>query len=580
MPDHVRSELIGADQGPQSDGFLPIWGWWLLALGIAVVSTAFLWFARIFYYYAEENPSAIQGRHKGDPPIPFQSTQDKVWLFAVGAAIGLFVLGAAYVIRARHRRSQDGWTWATKRSLAAAVFLLVGALASLATFFVAANLTPVGSDSVLEVGATPTSIVTATALPTTTTAPSLPASAPPTAATPSATTSTAAAVSPSAAGFEERVNAAVAVALIDAMRFDEGVTFCGHRVRGIENDEISVVAFVDGTCESYTVVEGIVELTRGQGIGARVDLEWHDGALAVVAVAFNSTHEEDTSSVFPDGMDPGPVTQRPYPDVPIVQAAAHFGAVEDLTLGDDASCQDLHEFGYAGYGHAVAYWLREGRPPRLDPDGNGRVCDDVWAAEKVAWFFESPLVEFDPGLACRDIAARRLGYDVAVSYWMKVGAPDRMDADRDGIPCGTVYAPAEIEAFVSAAAAYEPGLSCLAVASSGATWRESVAYWLIEGAPDRMVPDGDGIPCREQFPDWWATELAERARAAEVPFASGLLCRDLVGRVDYERAVKYWLQEGSPPRMDADGNGVPCETVYPEHLIADWLKFDRVYRVD
>jgi hypothetical protein len=77
MSGHEQPELTGADQGHQSDGFLPIWGWWLLALGVAVVTTASLWFARIFHYYAKENPSGIKGLHVGDPPIPFQSTQDK-----------------------------------------------------------------------------------------------------------------------------------------------------------------------------------------------------------------------------------------------------------------------------------------------------------------------------------------------------------------------------------------------------------------------------------------------------------------------------------------------------------------------
>ena len=188
MPDHERSELIGADQGPQSDEFLPIWGWWLLALGIAVVSTASFWFARIFYYYAQENPSGIMGRMKGDPPVPFESTQDKVWLFAAGAAVGLLVLVVAYAIRASHRRSQDGWTSAAKRSMAAAVFLLVGAAASLTTFLVLFTRSPVEPDSALEVGGTSTQIITATVAPTTTTVSStaIPSTVAPT--TPSTTT--------------------------------------------------------------------------------------------------------------------------------------------------------------------------------------------------------------------------------------------------------------------------------------------------------------------------------------------------------------------------------------------------------
>ena len=47
--------LIGADQEPQSDEILPIWGWWLLVLrdglssGLAVLSTfdPTLWFQNV-----------------------------------------------------------------------------------------------------------------------------------------------------------------------------------------------------------------------------------------------------------------------------------------------------------------------------------------------------------------------------------------------------------------------------------------------------------------------------------------------------------------------------------------------------
>lgn len=53
---------------------------------------------------------------------------------------------------------------------------------------------------------------------------------------------------------------------------------------------------------------------------------------------------------------------------------------------------------------------------------------------------------------------------------------------------------------------------------------------------------------------------------------AGLFCRDLFSRsYDYATAVTYWVREGSPDRMDADRNGIPCETVYPEtDVVAFW----------
>ena len=44
-----------------------------------------------------------------------------------------------------------------------------------------------------------------------------------------------------------------------------------------------------------------------------------------------------------------------------------------------------------------------------------------------------------PGLFCRDLNAAGFGYPDAVAYWVSEGEPDRMDADHNGIPCETVY---------------------------------------------------------------------------------------------------------------------------------------------
>jgi hypothetical protein len=52
----------------------------------------------------------------------------------------------------------------------------------------------------------------------------------------------------------------------------------------------------------------------------------------------------------------------------------------------------------------------------------------------------------------------------------------------------------------------------------------------------------------------------------------GLTCAALVGKsYPYDAAVAYWQLQGSPARMDVDGNGRPCETVYsPQAVQAFW----------
>jgi hypothetical protein len=52
---------------------------------------------------------------------------------------------------------------------------------------------------------------------------------------------------------------------------------------------------------------------------------------------------------------------------------------------------------------------------------------------------------------------------------------------------------------------------------------------------------------------------------------SGLFCRDLhAAGYSYAEAVAYWVREGSPDRMDAARNGIPCETVWPATNVMDF----------
>ena len=55
---------------------------------------------------------------------------------------------------------------------------------------------------------------------------------------------------------------------------------------------------------------------------------------------------------------------------------------------------------------------------------------------------------------------------------------------------------------------------------------------------------------------------------------SGLYCRDLIDEEiyasNYFGAVGYWFRDGRPDRMDADKDGIPCETVYSLASISDF----------
>ena len=106
----------------------------------------------------------------------------------------------------------------------------------------------------------------------------------------------------------------------------------------------------------------------------------------------------------------------------------------------------------------------------------------------------------EAGLLCRDVAADGYDYVGAVAQWLREGAPDRMDADRDGIPCETVF-PDDIDVFLSRASGLAAGLRCdqLGLTDDGEGFLAAVAYWMSQGAPDRMDADGNGIPCETVF---------------------------------------------------------------------------------
>ncbi|MGI9576728.1 MAG: hypothetical protein ACR2OH_00845 [Microthrixaceae bacterium] len=61
---------------------------------------------------------------------------------------------------------------------------------------------------------------------------------------------------------------------------------------------------------------------------------------------------------------------------------------------------------------------------------------------------------------------------------------------------------------------------------------------------------------------------------------TGLFCRDLFGQYfpgavelvhpnerSYLYMLAYWFEDGQPDRMDADLNGIPCETLYPSAVV-------------
>jgi hypothetical protein len=76
------------------------------------------------------------------------------------------------------------------------------------------------------------------------------------------------------------------------------------------------------------------------------------------------------------------------------------------------------------------------------------------------------------------------------------------------------------------------------------------------------------VEIADQYPDplyGWLRSTAVSAMGEISALPAGLRCADL-SRLGFtpQQAVDYWFLWGSPGLMDADSNGVPCETVWAD----------------
>jgi hypothetical protein len=141
------------------------------------------------------------------------------------------------------------------------------------------------------------------------------------------------------------------------------------------------------------------------------------------------------------------------------------------------------------------------------PDESPSAEDDTTAAARPPTANDlqpvRPLADLPNGLYCRDLVARGYTYAEAVWHWDVQGRPARMDASGNGIPCQTVYPRSDVDAYWGALIpVYDlpSGLFCRDLAARGYTYAEAVWYWSLEGYPDRMDATGNGVPCQTVYP--------------------------------------------------------------------------------
>ena len=291
------------------------------------------------------------------------------------------------------------------------------------------------------------------------------------------------------------------------------------------------------------------------------------GPETPTTVAATQASEAPTSSVAPETTSTttsaSSTTSTPdAPDSTTVAATTSSSSAEwESILPPDIQCEDFVEMDL-DYAAALGYWFVSDRPSRMDTDGNEIPCDEQAYSVRLPVVGEGEGTWFAHGLYCRDIVTDRwMGPEVPFLYWLMEGSPDRMDADRDGIPCETLFPEIVLSQFLEDPYLLEDGvpsgLTCDDLRWVRPFYRQAVAYYVTEGFPGMLDDDGDGIPCENAgFEDepWDVEWVAESA--------AGMSCDKLADSErfdhDYFGAVLYWLYDGRPAELDADGDGLPC----------------------
>ena len=189
------------------------------------------------------------------------------------------------------------------------------------------------------------------------------------------------------------------------------------------------------------------------------------------------------------------------------------------------------------------------------------------------------------GLFCRDLAAMGYSYVDAVTYWVREGSPGRMDTDRNGIPCETVYPADDVTGFwgdplpttsttvgdvyYSIATHADSGLWPAALPGSGGWWGSGCApgtttlpdgiWWghLTEFQPTSLtfdlaciqfVDDPDNDPETEDYA-WLIENASERLRVVPVSPDASVAC---LWRNCPSRYFLYtdWIGNDSVPHGD------------------------------
>ncbi|MGB7981553.1 MAG: hypothetical protein WCF36_12255 [Candidatus Nanopelagicales bacterium] len=226
--------------------------------------------------------------------------------------------------------------------------------------------------------------------------------------------------------------------------------------------------------------------------------------------------------------------------------------------------------GGLSYPEVVYYFLDNGRPAAMDPDGDGRPCTSEFPAAQIQAFYDSArpvqgtaaagqvtsptVTTFDirTAIARAGLPDNAIQVDCALVGPVSVGSTftcaPRLNqmadlrpvivTDTDGSYLLTPPASQARDSATASAMAYRPGLSCEQLAApvnestfadagpsfeeylqafpgagqTGLDYLGAVLYFHLNGSPTELDPNGHGWPCEQNFPAEEISEVQSQVR--------------------------------------------------------------------
>ncbi len=216
--------------------------------------------------------------------------------------------------------------------------------------------------------------------------------------------------------------------------------------------------------------------------------------------------------------------------------------------------------GGLSYPEVVHYFLDNGRPAAMDPDGDGRPCTSEFAAAEIQAFYDSARPVQGTATSWQVTAPTVTTFDIRTA----IAAP--------GLPSGATQVDCALVGPVTVSSTFTcaPRLNRMADLQQVIVTDTDGSYLLVPppspGQPAATAAYRPGLSCDEliapvdegTFTDAGLT-FEEYLKSFPDSAAKGL---------DYLGAVSYFHITGAPAELDPDGNGWPCEQAYTAQEIA------------